>query len=93
MENKKVIKYLVYRGIDAKHLTKSHGFHFQTRFDKDEVFRNFKSIEQCKNYKELHDRIFALPISSNMKKRELEYIADTLKQMPDNSRGINENRQ
>lgn len=76
--SEKMIVYLESKGIDAKHLTKSHGFHFQTRFDRDEVFKNFKSIEQCINYKEIHDRIFTLPISSNMGKKELLNIAETL---------------
>jgi dTDP-4-amino-4,6-dideoxygalactose transaminase len=80
LDSQRLIRFLESRGIDAKHLTKSHGFYFQTRFDKDAMFQGCKSIEKCINYKEIHDRIVTLPISSNMKKGELSYIAETLRQ-------------
>lgn len=79
IESKKLIKYLMSRGIDAKHLTKSHRFHLQTRFDKDDMFKNCKSIDQCINYKEMHDRIVTLPVSSNMTLKELSYITEILR--------------
>lgn len=79
--NKKIIPYLVSKGIDAKHLTKSHGVYFQRRFDKDEDFRVFNSINECDVYKQIHDKIISLPISSNMKEKELRYIVDVLQKV------------
>jgi dTDP-4-amino-4,6-dideoxygalactose transaminase len=80
MGGKRLIRFLESRGIDAKHLTKSHGFYFQPRFDKDDMFKGCKTIGKCINYKEIHDRIVTLPISSKMKKGELSYIAKALRQ-------------
>lgn len=70
-----VIKRLHEKGIDAKHLEYKHGIACQERFDVDPYYARFKSIKNCKNYLNIHDYIVSLPISSNMTKDEVLFIA------------------
>ncbi len=77
--NKKVIQELVEMGIDAKHLTKSHGIHLQERFDIHPNFQEFKTSGILNQYKKVHDRIFALPISSASTQNEIRHIVSSIK--------------
>lgn len=78
ISNKTIIPQLVNKGIDAKHLTKSHGIHFQERFDIHPDFSNLINQSELKNYMQLHDQVFAIPISSKMTHDEMDYIISTL---------------
>jgi perosamine synthetase len=70
-----VIKKLHEKGVDAKHLEYKHGIAYQKRFDIDPYYARFKSIKNCENYLNIHDHIVSLPISSNMTKDEVLFIA------------------
>jgi dTDP-4-amino-4,6-dideoxygalactose transaminase len=73
-----IISKLAEVGIDAKHLTKSHGIHFQSRFDQDENFKDFFQKDSCRCYKEMHEYIFSIPISSCLSKNEIYRICSEL---------------
>ena len=74
-----LLQYLNGQGIDAKHLTKSHGLYIQPRFDsKKENFSDNKSLVKCRKYFRVHDRIVSLPLSSNMSMEEISYIANVM---------------
>ncbi|NLW86782.1 MAG: DegT/DnrJ/EryC1/StrS aminotransferase family protein [Planctomycetes bacterium] len=74
LDNRTTIPMLVADGIDAKHLTKSHGVHFQERFDMWDRFRPFVAADSLEEYCRIHDKIVALPISSKMKNEEVSHI-------------------
>lgn len=77
IDNSILIPLLMDKGIDAKHLTKSHGLHLQERIDFNKNFENI-NIDNLKNYKDIHDKIICIPISSNLKDNEIKYIIKTL---------------
>lgn len=76
-QNKELIMYLNENGIDAKQLTKSHGFYMQPAINRTKYFYD-ASIEKCNNYKSLFNYIIALPLSSNMTKNEINLIAEKI---------------
>jgi dTDP-4-amino-4,6-dideoxygalactose transaminase len=77
--NNELIPKLVQNGVDAKHLTKSHGIHFQERFDSNPIFKKYFNESCLQNYLNIHDRILAIPISSKMQEEEINYIIQTIK--------------
>jgi len=72
------------RGIGARHLTDTLGVEYQTRFDRHPLYSRFDSIRGCKNYLQIHDYVICLPISSNMRRREIEFIAEQVKSVVNN---------
>lgn len=80
VSNQELLPILFNKGIDAKHLTKSHGIHLQERFDLNHNFSEFTKNSSLNNYVDIHDRILAIPISSNMNKTEIDYIINILTQ-------------
>lgn len=64
------------KGIGAKHLTDTLGVGYQTRFDRHPLYSRFDSVRDCKNYLQIHDYVICLPISSNMRREEIESIAE-----------------
>lgn len=79
ISNNELINKLFTLGIDAKHLTKSHGIHLQKRFDLNPYFKEYFLNDTLKNYNDIHDRIIALPISSNLSKDEIKFIIEKIK--------------
>lgn len=74
-----IIKELNKRGVEAKHLTDIHGVEYQNRFDRSPLYSRFDSIRKCKNYLQIHDHVICLPISSNMRREEIEFIAEQVR--------------
>jgi len=76
--SKDVIKKLNEEGVEAKHLVQKYGSMYQERFDRNKIFSCYESIKNCENYLEIHDNIVTLPMSSNMKRRDIMLIKDRL---------------
>lgn len=76
--NNELIIFLNKNGIDAKQLTKSHGFYMQLSVDKTKYYYD-TSIKECNNYMYLFNHILELPLSSNMDNNEINYIIEHLK--------------
>lgn len=77
--NDTLIPLLFGKGIDVKHLTKSHGIHLQERVDKNPSFVNTcKNLKNLSFYRVIHDKIIAIPISSHLLDEEINYITETL---------------
>jgi len=77
-DSKDVIKKLNEKCVEAKHLAQKYGSMYQERFDRNHMFSCYKSIKNCENYLGIHNRIVTLPMSSNMKRREIVLIENRL---------------
>lgn len=80
-----IIRKLHKKKIEAKHLTHTHKIAYQDRLDRNPFYAQFNSIKNCENYLRIHDNIVSLPISSNMQKREVIFIAERLREIVENS--------
>ena len=64
--------------IEAKHLEEEYGVFFQERFDRNKLFYNCISLNDCNNYIEIHDKLLSLPLFENMSSKDIEYIKSVL---------------
>lgn len=87
-----VINELNKRGIGARHLTDTLGVEYQNRFDRHPLYSRFDSVRGCKNYLQIHDHMVSLPISSNMRREEIEFIAEQVRSVVNSGYAFRESR-
>ncbi len=82
--NSKVdIEKLNEREIEAKHLEEEYKVYYQTRFDQNPLLKNNPSINDCKNYFDIHDSLISLPLTEELTVNEIDKVLNTLKEIMD----------
>lgn len=66
-----LIKKLNDTGIEAKHLEHKYGSVYQERLDRMDMFKDFSSLYECKNYFEVHDHFVSFPLYEKMSHKEM----------------------
>ena len=73
-----LIKRLNDGGIEAKHLEHKFGSTYQERLDQIDMFQEFSSLQQCKNYFDIHDHFISLPLFESLKNKDIKKLINIL---------------
>ena len=76
--SQKIIYLLRKKGIGANHLTQNYLTTYQESIYYNKHLKHFINNNKLINYNKIHNNIFSIPISSNLKKNEMDYIIENL---------------